>query len=70
MIKFIEFLASKKSQEMFAKVNFEYPVNPNAEPSELLKSWGEFKEDTTSLYKVGSKNKEAVKIFHKVGWDR
>jgi len=69
-IKFIEFLASKESQEMFAKVNFEYPVNPNAEPSKLLKSWGDFKEDKTSLYKVGSLNKEAVKIFNEVAWDK
>lgn len=69
-IKFIEFLASVKAQEMFAKVNFEYPVNPNAKTSELLKSWGDFKEDKTSLYKVGTKNKEAVKLFHQVGWDK
>ena len=69
-IKFIEFLASIKAQEKFAKENFEYPVNINAKTSDLLKSWGDFKEDTTSLYKVGTKNKEAVKIFNKVGWDK
>lgn len=69
-IKFIEFLASVKAQEEFAKVNFEYPVNPNAKISQLLKSWGEFKEDKSSLYKIGTKNKEAVKLFHQVHWDR
>ena len=69
-IKFIEFLASKNSQEMFAKVNFEYPVNKEAKISELLLSWGDFKEDKTSLYKVGLKNKEAVKLFNEVGWDK
>jgi len=69
-IKFIEFLASVKAQELFAKVNFEYPVNPNAEMSDLLKSWGTFKEDKTSLYKIGNKNIEAVKMLNQVGWDR
>jgi len=69
-IKFIEFLASVKAQELFAKVNFEYPVNPNAQTSELLKSWGTFKEDRTSLYKIGNKNIEAVKMLNQVGWDR
>ncbi|MGB5866432.1 MAG: Fe(3+) ABC transporter substrate-binding protein [Arcobacteraceae bacterium] len=69
-IKFIEFLASVKAQELFAKVNFEYPVNPNAEVSPLLQSWGKFKEDKTSLYKIGSKNIEAVKMLNQVGWDR
>ena len=69
-IKFIEFLASVKAQELFAKVNFEYPVNPNAKVSPLLQSWGKFKEDKTSLYKIGSKNIEAVKMLNQVGWDR
>jgi len=69
-IKFIEFLASVKAQELFAKVNFEYPVNPNAKTSELLQSWGEFKEDKTSLYKVGHENITAVKMLNQVGWDK
>lgn len=69
-IKFIEFLASVKAQELFAKVNFEYPVNPNANMSELLKSWGTFKEDKTSLYKVGHENIPAVKMLNQVGWDK
>lgn len=69
-IKFIEFLASVEAQELFAQVNFEYPVNPNAKTSDLLTSWGEFKEDKTSLYKIGAQNKEAVKIFNEVGWDK
>lgn len=68
-IKFIEYLASKKAQETFANVNFEYPVNSEAKVSELLSSWGSFKEDRTSLYKIGVQNKEAVKIFHEVRWD-
>jgi len=69
-IKFIEFLASVQAQELFAKVNFEYPVNPNANMSELLKSWGTFKEDKTSLYKVGHENIPAVKMLNQVGWDK
>lgn len=67
-IKFIEFLASKKAQEKFAKANYEYPVNTEVEASDLLKSWGSFKEDTLSLTKLGENNKRAVIIFDKVGW--
>lgn len=69
-IKFIEFLASKEAQEAFSEVNFEYPVSEEAKISELLQSWGAFREDKTSLYKVGTKNIDAVKIFHKVRWDK
>jgi len=67
-IKFIEFLASKKSQEVFAKANYEYPVNREVVSSDLLKSWGEFKEDTLSLTKLGENNKKAVIIFDKSSW--
>ncbi len=69
-IKFIEFLASVKAQEKFAEVNFEYPVNKNAKISKLLKSWGSFKEDKTSLYKIGNKNKQAVILFDEVNWNK
>lgn len=67
-IKLIEFLSGQKAQEIYAKSNYEYPVNPNVEPSELLKSWGEFKEDTTPLEAFGKNNANAVKIFNQVGW--
>ncbi len=67
-IKFLEFLLSEKSQEVFAKANYEYPVNENVKPSELLQSWGTFKEDKLSLQKLGENNKKAVLIFDTVGW--
>lgn len=67
-VQFIEFLLQEKAQNIFAGSNFEYPVNPNVEPSEILKSWGDFKEDKLSLNELGKNNKEAVIIFDKVGW--
>ena len=69
-IKFIEYLVSKEIQEKFAEANFEYPVNPEAQISELLKSWGEFKEDSLVLSKLGELNKDAVVIFDEVKWDK
>ncbi len=67
-VKLIEFLASPKAQSIFAEANYEYPVNPAVKPSKLLQSWGEFKEDTTPLYKFGEYNAKAVKIFNEVNW--
>jgi len=67
-IKFIEFLASKESQELFANSNFEYPVNKNVKPAELLQSWGTFKEDPLSLSLLGKNNKKAVLLFDQIGW--
>lgn len=67
-IKLLEFLSEPESQEILANINFEYPVNPNVEVSNLLKEWGTFKTDGLNLSKLGEKNSEAVIIFDKVGW--
>lgn len=66
--KLIEFLSGEKAQKQFAEANYEYPVNPNVEPSELLKSWGEFKAQDINLSKLGENNKKAVEIFNEIGW--
>jgi len=67
-VKLMEFLADKKAQEEFAQANFEYPVNPAVEPSELLKSWGDFKAQNINLSKLGEYNNKATQIFNEVGW--
>jgi iron(III) transport system substrate-binding protein len=67
-VKLLEFLSNKESQEFLANINFEYPVNPNAEFSDLLKQWGTFKADDLNLSLLGDNNSEAVVIFDKVGW--
>ncbi|MEM6724965.1 MAG: Fe(3+) ABC transporter substrate-binding protein [Bacteroidota bacterium] len=66
--KFIEYLVSKDVQEIFAKANYEYPVNTEAEASDLLKSWGAFKEDGLPLSKLGELNKAAVITFDEAKW--
>ena len=69
-IKFIEYLVSKEVQEIFAQTNYEYPVNVLANTSELLTSWGNFKEDHLPLAKLGELNKAAVITFDEVAWDK
>lgn len=68
-IKLIEFLSGPESQKVLANINFEYPVNPSVEVSDLLKSWGSFKADEINLSVLGDNNKDAVVIFDKVGWN-
>lgn len=67
-IKLMEYLSSKSAQKSFASANYEYPVNPEVEPSKLLKSWGEFNLQDINLTNLGIYNDKAVKIFNKVGW--
>lgn len=67
-IKLIEFLSSVEAQEIFAEANQEYPANPKAKPSEIVASWGTFKEDSIQLNEVGKYTKEAVEIATKANW--
>ncbi|MRX74078.1 extracellular solute-binding protein [Bacillus lacus] len=67
-VKFIEFLSSEKAQGRFAEVNYEYPANPNVETAELLKSWGDFKEQDISLSVLGKNQQQAIKLFNEAGW--
>lgn len=62
------FLTGEEAQGDYANANYEYPVNPKVEASELLKSWGSFNWQHLNLSVLGQNNDEAVKIFQRVGW--
>lgn len=67
-IKLLEFLVSEQAQSWYAESNGEYPVRSSVAPSELLKSWGEFKLDTLNLDRLGELNPEAVRLMDRAGW--
>lgn len=68
-IKFIEFLAGDKAQELYAKSNHEYPIRENIEVSKIVRSWGyPFKSDEVNLEKLGKNNGVAIRIFDEVNW--
>lgn len=67
-IKLLEFLSAEEAQGVFAEANYEYPVNEAVPASELLQSWGEFKEQDINLSALGENQQEAIRIFNEVGW--
>ncbi len=69
-IKLMEYLVGNTAQTMYAEQNFEYPVNPNVQPSELVASWGDFKADKLPLSKIASLRKTAAQLVDKVGFDQ
>lgn len=64
----IEFLSSPKAQELYSELNQEYPVNPKAQMSETLQSFGEFTEDSIAPELLYSYVDEALKISDRAGW--
>ena len=64
----VSFLDISTGEFLTAEGNYEYPVLKDIQPSKLVSSWGEFKDDTISINTLGENNKAAVKIFDKAGW--
>jgi iron(III) transport system substrate-binding protein len=69
-IRLMEFLSGALAQQMYAEQNNEYPVNPNAPWSGLLKSWGGFEADELPLATVAANRGEAIKMVDRVGYDQ
>ena len=67
-IKLLEFLSGAEAQSIYANSNQEYPIVPGIPSSEVLRSWGEFKESTLPLQELEEHLGEAVKIADEEGW--
>ncbi len=66
--KLLEFLVTPESQNWYAEVNNEYPVVEDATTSETLQAFGEFKADNIDLTILGEKNREALQLMDRAGW--
>jgi len=67
-IELIKYLTSVEGQETYVNNSYEYSVNPNVKPDEIVQAWGEFKKDPVDLNMLGIMRDEAIRIFDKTGW--
>ncbi|MEX2518163.1 MAG: Fe(3+) ABC transporter substrate-binding protein [Paracoccaceae bacterium] len=68
-LKMMEWLSSDEAQKIYAEIVGEYPVEPGVEPSELVKSFGDFTPDDTPLVAIGEARPAALKIVERIGFD-
>lgn len=68
-LELIEFMTSDDAQGVLAEANFEYPLKPGVEPSEIVRSWGELKADTLPLAEVGDRRARASELVDEVNFD-
>jgi iron(III) transport system substrate-binding protein len=66
-VKLMEFLSGHDAQKVYADKNFEYPVEPGLEPSEIVKSFGPLKADTLPLIDIAKNRKAASEMVDRVG---
>jgi len=69
-IKLMEYLVGNTAQRMYAEENHEYPVNPSVSRSALVRSWGDFKQDTTALAEIAKHRKTAIMMVDQIRYDR
>jgi len=67
-IELIKYLNTVKAQKTYVNNSYEYSVNPNVKPDEIVQAWGEFKKDPVDLNSLGTNRNEAIRIFDKTGW--
>lgn len=67
-IKLIQYLTSIEAQKTYVSNSFEYSVNPDVKPDEIVQAWGKFKKDPVDLNSLGTNRSEAIRIFDKTGW--
>lgn len=64
----IEYLLDKPQQTIYTQQNGEFPIRDDVEPSELIRSWGEYDAEDIDFEQLGVFLIEAVKIFDQVKW--
>jgi iron(III) transport system substrate-binding protein len=68
-IKLLEFLLTEEAQSHIVKNTFEYPINENVEPSDLIQSMGTFKQDLSTPVEDYAKFQSiALELMLRSGW--
>ncbi|KJE35578.1 iron ABC transporter substrate-binding protein [Thalassospira sp. HJ] len=68
-VKLMEFLAGDVAQQIYAEVNYEYPVKPGVEWADNVKSWGTFKADELSLAEIARLSPDAIRMVDEIGYN-
>jgi iron(III) transport system substrate-binding protein len=68
-VKLMEYLASPAAQKIYADANFEYPVSPAVQASEIVRSWGMLVPDTMNLLDIAKNQAAAARLVDEVGFN-
>lgn len=67
-LKLIEWLSSDEAQGIYASSDKEYPVKEGIDESDMLRSWGTFKQDDINVQKFGELQTQAIQMMDKAGY--
>lgn len=67
-VKLLEWLATPAVQARFAAANQEYPANPAAQPTDIVRGFGAPLQDPIAVAEVGKLQPTAAKLMDRIGW--
>jgi iron(III) transport system substrate-binding protein len=67
-VKLLEFLSSVPAQQMFADTSLEFPANPKAEVSPVVRAWGAFRQDDVNVAAAGELQAAATRLADRVAY--
>ena len=68
-MKLIEWLADDKAQQIYADINYEYPIKTGVAVNATIAGYGKLNPDPLPLAKVAEQRKAASTLVDKVGFD-
>ena len=69
-IKLIEWLASDSAQQIYADVNYEYPIKTGIAINPTIAGYGKLNADPLQIAKIAANRKAAAALVDKVGFDQ
>jgi iron(III) transport system substrate-binding protein len=68
-MKLIEWLAEEKAQQMYADMNYEYPIRAGVAVNPTIAGYGKLNPDPLPIAKIAENRKAASTLVDKVGFD-
>lgn len=67
-LKLMEWLSSDEAQGIYASADKEFPVKEGVDKSDMLRSWGDFTQDSINVAKFGELQTQAIQMMDKAGY--
>ena len=68
-MKLIEWLAGEKAQQMYADMNFEYPIRAGVPVNPTIAGFGKLNPDPMPIAAIAERTKAAANLIDKVGFN-
>jgi iron(III) transport system substrate-binding protein len=68
-VALMEWLVGDEAQQLYASMNYEYPVKPDVEVDPTVAAWGDLKPDTLPLSDIAANKQKAAEIVDRVTFD-